>query len=71
LVKAEYRYFRSAWSAAFCFSVRAADMPEPIPKLDHSADMLDMTLRTLVTERIEPTSELWLLDRWDWPRNET
>ena len=38
-------------------------MPEPIPKLAHKADMPDMTLRILDTERMEPTSELRLFDR--------
>jgi hypothetical protein len=46
-------------------------MLEPIPKLDHREDMLDMTLRMLDTERIEPTSEPWLLERCDWPRKDT
>jgi hypothetical protein len=49
-VKAEYRYFRSASIAVFCFSVLAAEPPEPKPKFDHKLDMPDITLRTLDTE---------------------
>lgn len=64
LVKAEYKYFRSAWIAAFCLSVLAAEIPEPSPKLAHKADMPDITLRMLETERIDPTSEPRLFERW-------
>jgi hypothetical protein len=71
LVKAEYRYFMSASRAAFWRSVRDAEMLEPMPKLAHRADMPDMTLRMLETEWMEPTSELWLLDRWVLLRNDT
>lgn len=46
-------------------------MPEPRLKLDQSEDRPDMTLRMLETERMEPTSELRLLERWVWLRNET
>jgi len=46
-------------------------MLEPIPKLAHKADMPDMTLRILETERIEPTSEPRLLERCDWLRKDT
>jgi hypothetical protein len=46
-------------------------MLEPIPKLAQRADMPDMTLLILETERIEPTSEPRLLERWDWPRKDT
>ena len=53
----------SACSAAFCLSVLAALMLEPIPMLDHKADIDDITLRTLDTERMEPTSELRLFVR--------
>jgi hypothetical protein len=49
-VKAEYRYFRSASRANFCFSVRAAELPEPKPKLDHRLVIPDITLLTLDTE---------------------
>jgi hypothetical protein len=53
-VNAEYRYFKSASIAAFCFSVFAAEFPEPRPKLDHNEDIPDITLRTLDTEWIDP-----------------
>ena len=46
-------------------------MLAPIPKLDHSADMPDMTLRILETECIESISEPLLLDRWVLLRKET
>jgi hypothetical protein len=46
-------------------------MLAPMLKLVHKADMPDMTLRMLVTECIEPTSELWLLERWVLLRNDT
>jgi hypothetical protein len=70
-VKAEYRYFMSESSAAFCLSVLAADILALMPRLAHNADMLDMTPPTLETERMEPTSESRLLERWVLPRNDT
>jgi hypothetical protein len=46
-------------------------MLAPIPKLFHSADIPDMTLRMLDTECIEPTSELRLRALCEFPRKET
>lgn len=61
----------SASRAAFWRSVLAAEMLAPIPKLDHSADIPDMTLLILETECIESISEPLLLDRCVLLRNET
>jgi len=71
LVKAEYRYFKSASIAAFCFSPRAAAPPEPRPKFAQREDMPDITLLTLDTEWVDTTSEARPLGRCDWLRNET
>jgi hypothetical protein len=71
LVKDEYRYVISAWAAAFCLSDRAAEMLAPMPKLDHNEEIPDMTLLTLETECMEPTSEPWLLDLCVLLRNDT
>lgn len=49
LVKAEYKYFRSASKAALAFSCRVA-IEGPKPKFVHILDIPDMTLRTLDTE---------------------
>ena len=49
-VKAEYKYFRSINSCTLAFSVLAALVEGPKPKLDHRLDMPDMTLRTLDME---------------------
>lgn len=57
--------------AAFWRSVRAADMLAPIPKLDHSEDMPDMTLLTLETDRIEATSEPRRFSVCELPMKET
>jgi hypothetical protein len=59
-VNAEYKYLRSSWSNAFCFSALAA-LLDPIRKLDQRDDMPDMTLRTLDTEWIELPSEFFCL----------
>lgn len=71
MVKAEYRYFKSASVAAFCFSVFAAAPPAPKPKFDHNEVIPDMTLRTLETECIDPLSDPRPFGRCDWLKNET
>jgi hypothetical protein len=72
LVNAEYKYFKSVSVAAFCFSVRAAELLVPSPKFDHKDDIPDITLRTLDTEWIDPWSEpARPLGRCDWLKNET
>jgi hypothetical protein len=70
LVKAEYRYFKSASMAAFCLSPLAAP-EEPMPKLAQSEDIPDITLLTLDTEWMDPVSEPRPLGRCDWVRKET
>jgi hypothetical protein len=49
LVKAEKRYFKSSWRAAFCFSALAALFPDS-RREDQREDMPDITLRMLDTE---------------------
>lgn len=59
-MNAEYKYLKSSWSKAFCFSALAA-LFDPIRKLDQREDMPDMTLRTLDTEWTELPSEFFVL----------
>ena len=64
MVKAEYRYFKSASMAAFCLSPLEVAL-EPRPKLAHREDIPDITLLTLDTECMDPVSEPRPLGRCD------
>ena len=67
-VNAEYRYFKSSSSTAFCFS---SLLDDPLRlKCDHMLDMEDMTLRTLEEDRTESASEARPRD-FGAERNET
>lgn len=69
-VNAEYKYFRSASSAALAFSFRLA-MEPPKPKFDQRLDMPDMTLLTLETECMDKLSEDRFLRADEFLRNDT
>lgn len=68
MVKAEYRYLRSASMEALAFSDLVDESLEPMPKEDQRPLIPDMTLRTLDTEWMESLSPL---DRCGLLRNET
>jgi hypothetical protein len=69
-VKAEKRYFKSSWSAAFCLSALAA-LFDVRRRDDQREDIPDITLRMLETECIESRSEGLVLLRWALLRKDT
>lgn len=68
-VKHEYKYLISSRCCAICFSAFATLFDSV--KVDHTDDMLDMTLRTLDTERRDSASVGLPRDLGACPRNET
>jgi hypothetical protein len=68
LVKAEYKYFKSASKATLALSDLEIESLEPSPKEDQRPLMPDMTLRTLETEWIDAPSPL---DRWGLFKKDT
>lgn len=68
-VKHEYKYFISSRCCAICFSAFATLLDSV--RVDHTDDMLDMTLRTLETDRRDSASVGLPRDLGACPRNDT